>query len=308
MNYQYVFTVFTPTYNRARTLHRVYESLCAQTFRDFEWLIVDDGSTDETESLVSEWSGKSDFPIRYFYQENSGKHVAFNKAVQRANGAFFLPLDSDDACVPEALERFKFHWDSIPENLKEKFSAVTALCMDEDGRIVGDKFPSDVFDSDSLEIKYRYKIYGEKWGFHKTKVLKKFPFPEPEGVKFIPEGIVWSAIARHFKTRFVNEVLRIYYQENTGDENAFSGTKDPKKYASGQALWHESILNNEIDWFWYAPWRFLRSAILFSRYSFHSKGAFKSQMAELKNFRAKFLWLIGLSISYALYLKERKNT
>ena len=104
-----VFTVFTPTYNRAYTLHRVYESLKAQTYRDFEWLIVDDGSNDNTRELIQKWQNESLFSIRYIYQQNSGKHIAFNRAVREAKGELFLTLDSDDACVEEALERFKYH-------------------------------------------------------------------------------------------------------------------------------------------------------------------------------------------------------
>src|SRR5437762_2817315 len=101
-NLPMIFTVFTPTYNRAGTLPRVYESLKAQTFRDFEWIIVDDGSADSTQELVQSWIGDLDFPIRYFRQQNQGKHVAVNLGVKEARGEFFLNLDSDDACVPEA--------------------------------------------------------------------------------------------------------------------------------------------------------------------------------------------------------------
>src|SRR5216684_1317229 len=112
-NYRYVFTVFTPTFNRSLTLSRVYESLRLQTFRDFEWLIVDDGSTDGTKGLVEKWQAESAFAIRYIYQENQGKPAAFNHGVQEARGELFLTLDSDDACVPQALERLKCHWDGI---------------------------------------------------------------------------------------------------------------------------------------------------------------------------------------------------
>lgn len=131
--YQYKFTVFTPTYNRVQTLSRVYESLQVQTFSDFEWLIVDDGSVDRTRELVEGWQMEACFPIHYLWQENQGKHVAFNYALQEARGELFLTLDSDDACVPEALERFYFHWNAIPENRKGQFSAVTALCKDQNG-------------------------------------------------------------------------------------------------------------------------------------------------------------------------------
>src|SRR5438874_2378327 len=100
MSYTYTFTVLTPTYNRANTLPRVYDSLRAQSFRDFEWLVLDDGSSDGTKSLIEDWQATSDFPIRYIYQENQGKPAAFNRGVQEASGELLLTLDSDDACVP----------------------------------------------------------------------------------------------------------------------------------------------------------------------------------------------------------------
>src|SRR5260370_42528889 len=141
MNYRYVFTVFTPTFNRSQTLSRVYEGLRLQTFRDFEWLIVDDGSTDGTKELVEKWQTESAFLIRYIYQENQGKPAAFNHGVQQARGELFVTLDSDDACVPQALERLKYHWDGIPTAEKDKFSAVAVGCACQNGRVVGDEVP-----------------------------------------------------------------------------------------------------------------------------------------------------------------------
>ncbi len=159
---RHVFTVFTATFNRARVLHRVYDSLRTQTFRDFEWLVVDDGSTDGTGALVEAWRAEANFPIRYRYQENRGKHVACNRAVAEARGRFFLTLDSDDACVPQALARLNRYWEEIPEREQPGFSAVTVLCMDEAGRIVGDRFPRRITDSDPLEVPFRLKVRGEK--------------------------------------------------------------------------------------------------------------------------------------------------
>src|SRR5687767_5062754 len=208
--YDYAFTVFTPTYNRAHTLERVYASLDAQSFRDFEWLIVDDGSTDDTRSLVERWRQQARFPIRYLWQENSGKHVAFNVAVREARGELFLPFDSDDGCVPHALECFRRHWESIPGDRRARFSAVTALCKDQHGNLVGSKFPYAVTDSNSLEIHYRFHVTGEKWGFHRTEVLRQYPFPEIRATH-VPESVVWGKIALRYSTRFVNDVLRIYY-------------------------------------------------------------------------------------------------
>ncbi|MBD1896893.1 glycosyltransferase family A protein [Coleofasciculus sp. FACHB-129] len=300
--YQPVFTVFTPTYNRAHTLHRVYESLQAQTYRNFEWVVIDDGSIDNTCELVEQWRQEANFTIRYFYQENSGKHIAVNRGVREAKGELFLVLDSDDACVSEALERFKEHWDLIPEDKKHRFSAVTCLCNDQNGEIVGSRFPFDPTDSDSLEIRYRYKVTGEKWGFHRTEVLRQFPFPEIVGEKTIPQGFVWGRIAREYKTRFINEPLRVY----------FSGTDQltrlsPQQISLGHALWHKIILNEQSSWFWYAPFNFMRSAVHYSRFSFHTGITVSEQFKMLNTRIGKFLLLGALPVGYLVYCQDRKE-
>src|SRR5271157_5948645 len=101
------FTVFTPTYNRVRLLPRVYNSLCKQTYSNFEWLIIDDGSTDGTPDLVKKWESEGHLSIRYYHQENQGKHIAWNKAADLARGEYFLCADSDDEFVPNSLESFQ---------------------------------------------------------------------------------------------------------------------------------------------------------------------------------------------------------
>jgi FkbM family methyltransferase len=300
--YLYTFTVFTPTFNRGHTIHRVYESLKTQTCRNFEWLIIDDGSTDNTGKLVEGWQKKADFPIRYLRQENHGKHVAFNRAVLEAQGELFLTFDSDDACVPEALAYFKHYWDNIPEDERNQFSAVTALCVDQYGKVIGDKFPKDVIDSNSLEITYKFKVKGDKWGFQRTEILKGFPFPVIEGEKFIPEGIVWNAIARKFKTRFVNKAVKIIEYLPDGLSNLSASSS----HAIGHALWHQSILNNDIDWFVFAPLNFFRSAIHYSRFSFHAGIGLHKQSEQLR-LMAKVLWLIFLPIGVVVFFKDKQQ-
>ncbi|MEM9510616.1 MAG: glycosyltransferase family A protein [Cyanobacteria bacterium P01_E01_bin.35] len=306
LKHQYTFTVFTATYNRAHTLSRVFESLQKQdNYHDFEWLIVDDGSTDNTGDLVKQWQQKSMFPIRYFYQENRGKHTAFNRGVREAKGELFLNFDSDDSCVPQALSRFKFHWNAIPEAQRQDFTGVTCLCMDEQEKIVGSRFPFDPTDSDCLEIFYKYKVRGDKWGFHRREVLLKYPFPEitdhhGRRITHIPENIVWKSISRKYKTRFVNEPLRTYF---SGSDQI---TKSPLgKNAFGCALENNTILNTDLDYFWFAPKKFLYSAIHYSRFSFHIGRSLKEQIEKLNTIGARILWLFGLPIGYLVYLKDR---
>ncbi len=263
-----LFTVFTPTYNRKVVLHRVYKSLLRQTFRDFEWLIIDDGSMDGTKELVESWQNDPAtwFPIRYCWQKNQHKKAAHNHGVREAHGELFLPLDSDDYCTQDALKRLAFHWFEIPEAERDGFSAVTALCTYENGAIVGDRFPCEQWiDSDSMEIRYRYGITGEKWGFQRLDVLKQFPFPE-NIPGHVPEGIVWSQIARHYRTRFVNEPLRIYCQDESGDIKQLTSHGSAKKDAVGSLFWKQQVLSDEIAYFRYKPINFVLDAARLTRF------------------------------------------
>lgn len=295
------FTVVTATYNRAATLHRVYDSLRAQTIRDFEWLVVDDGSTDNTRELVSGWTRASEFPIRYLAQDNQGKHIAFNRAVREARGGMIVVLDSDDSCVPEALARFQFHWEAIPPNERDRYTGVTALCADQHGRIVGDPFPRDGFDSDALELRYRHRVRGEKWGCNRADVLRRFPFPEDVRGTYVPESIVWNRIAREFRTRYVNEKLRVYWIEGPSLVHG----RAPARNAFGGRLENQAALNLELDWFGFARRRFLRSAMNYARFSFHLDCGIATQWRDLSRLGARVLWLMMLLPGLALYSMDR---
>jgi len=297
-----LFTVFTPTFNRAHTLHRVYESLSAQTFKDFEWIIVDDGSTDETSELVKSWQEKASFPIRYYYQENAGKHIAFNRGVREAAGELFLPLDSDDACVPNALERLQYHWFSISEQERSGFTGVVALCQDQHGKLVGDAFPRSPLDATYLEQLYRYKVHGDKWGFNQTEILRRFPFPETSGEKLISESVVWTQISKQYKVRYVNERLRVYYQ---GEVDSLSGGNAKiRNLSSRQIAYHREvhydIMNNHLDWFGYAPLTFVKSALAYVYYGFLSGWSLKRQWQSLNSWKAHLLWLVAILPGFML--------
>ena len=207
-NFRYPFSVFTATYNRAHLLPRVCECLAKQTFKDFEWLIVDDGSTDNTREVVAEISRKVSFPVRYVAKPNGGKPSAVNRGAQESQGFLIPILDSDDWYTPDALERFWHHWRNIPENLQPGFVGVTALCCYPSGELIGDRFPQEVFDCDFIDLRYKYKVTGEKGGCVRTDVLRQYPYPETLG-KYVSESLVWNRIAQKYKTRFVNDVLTI---------------------------------------------------------------------------------------------------
>lgn len=298
------FTVFTATYNRASTLPRVYESLRCQSFRDFEWLIVDDGSTDDTASLVAKWQEQSDFLIRYLPTEHEGMSAARNLGVQQAKGTFFLMLDSDDACVPNALERFKYHWDSIPLAQRASFSAVTALCVDQYGNLVGDEYPDSPTDSNTIESRYRLRVKGEKWGFHRTDVLRRFPFPVGDEL-YLPESLVWHAISREYKTRYVNERLRIYWCNEANRSDQVSRHQPFAVGAPGTVLFLTQTLNHDIGWFRVAPGQFVWEAMQYCRFSFHAGRSCIAQVRALENALAWLLWGVTVPMGYVVYRMDR---
>lgn len=289
------FTVFTPTYNRAHTLWRVYDSLKAQTFRDFEWLIVDDGSSDGTEDMVRQWMKTSNFSIRYFYQNNQGKHIAFNRGVSEANGELFLTLDSDDTCVPHALERFHHHWESISIQDRPKFSGVTCLCMNSHGQVIGSKFPADGMDSDPITMETRYRIAGEKWGFHRTDVLRDFPFPVISGECFVPEGLIWNRIARKYKLRFINEPLRIFEMLPEGLSSSI--TRIRVNSPRSARMYYQEYLQADIAWLNKA-----KAAINYIRFSLHANISVSS-IEMGRDLKLAVLW----PVAYLAFRRDRNR-
>jgi glycosyltransferase involved in cell wall biosynthesis len=298
------FTVFTATFNRAHTIGRVHESLRAQTFRDFEWVIVDDGSQDGTRERVAGWSPASPFPIRYFWQANAGKAAATNRGVAEARGELFLIVDSDDAFVPSALARFWHHWQSIPAAERGRYTGVTALSADERGRLVGDPFPRDVLDGRWGDIHYRYGIRGDKWGFHRTDVLRRFPFPVEPGAHHVPEDVVWRAISREYLTRYVNEVLLVYHQH----EGPRLTRVSPREWARFRRL-QARRLSEDRRWFRVAPLQLARLAVHYARFSFLAGDPVRTQVAALEGSVPKLLWAaaapLGLALSWRDRLRER---
>jgi glycosyltransferase involved in cell wall biosynthesis len=295
-----LFTVFTPTYNRAHTLHRVHDSLCAQTLRDFEWLVVDDGSTDNTEELIASWRKTTDFPIRYFKQDHSGKHIAHNFAALEASGRFFLPLDSDDACLPHALERMAYHWDMIPRPDRVFYSGVDGLCIDQQGKIIGDQFPSNPFDANMRELCYVYRVRGEKWGSTLTEIVRKFPFPEIRRT-YVPEGTLWLQIARKYKKRCVNEIFRKYYVDDglTG-VTVTKRIRDFGDYAPGRLYFYTWLLNNDLEYFLHSPTPFLKAAVMLPIAARFSSQSVRGILKSLKRPSAKALVVLALPFSAVL--------
>jgi glycosyltransferase involved in cell wall biosynthesis len=298
------FTVFTPTFNRAHTLHRVFGSLCDQSLRDFEWVIVDDGSTDNTPELIKKWTAKAAFSIRYFRQPNTGKHIAHNIAVGEARGVLFAVLDSDDALETDALERIRKNWLEIPDVEREGYSGLGSLCRDQRGKIIGVPFPTSPFDADFRESFFvRRRFGGEKWGVSRTDVLRQFPFPDIKGTNFVPEALLGFQMAKAYKRRYVNEVFRIYY---VGDEKAgatLTGRDNIAKGARGRLYFYVWMLNNEMAFFPRAPMPFIKAAAVLPVVARYGGVTIGEVWRQLKAWRAKALFLAALPLALALWVR-----
>ncbi len=297
-----LFTVFTPTYNRGHTIQRVFDCLRAQTLRDFEWIVVDDGSTDSTSELIAGWAKVADFPIRYFRQQHSGKHIAHNLAVREARGQFFAPLDSDDAFLPDSLERLDGHWNAIPVSERPYFSGVGGLCCDQHGAIIGDRFPASPFDATLRDVLYIHRIRGEKWGVSRTDVFRQYPFPEIAGTQFVPEGMIGLQMAKSYKRRFVNEVFRVYYINEDKIGANLSSRTSLVTSSPGRLYYYIWLLNHDLAYFCHSPVPFIKAAAMLPIVTRYSGQSLRAVWKELNNYRAKLLVLVAYPLSLLLYL------
>lgn len=189
-----ILTIFTPTYNRAYTLERLYNSLLHQSSKDFEWLIVDDGSTDNTKELINRFILENKIEINYIWQENGGKHRAINRGVDMALGDYFMIVDSDDYLTYDAVE-------SVMRELKKISTRndVSGICFRKvnysTGVIIGRAFPENASFATTFDIIYNWKIREDKAEVFRTKLLHGNPFPEISGERFMTEAYVWNKVA-----------------------------------------------------------------------------------------------------------------
>lgn len=203
----YKLTVFTPTYNRAYTLPKLYESLIGQTEKDFEWLVIDDGSSDITQELIASYIQDQKIAIRYYKQKNGGKHRAINKGVNLANGELFFIVDSDDFLVDNALKLIVNIYKEV--RIDKSFAGVCGLKVYPDMTPLGGEPNFDVIDANAIDIRFKYRVKEDLAEAFKTDILREYPFPDFKDEKFCPESLVWNRIAQNYKLRYTNKVIYI---------------------------------------------------------------------------------------------------
>ncbi len=205
-------TVFTPTYNRGYIIKALYESLKRQTFKDFEWVVVDDGSSDNTLAIFQNEIIPDNhfFNIIYITTPNGGKHRAINEGVRHAHGDLFYIVDSDDYVTDDALEKIIEADTSIPVEDRISFAGICGLKGHSMTEIIGSTFDGDRYLDITVSERPKYNIRGDKSHAFYTDILKKYPFPEFEGENFLTEAVVFDKISNDGYTfRHFNNIIHI---------------------------------------------------------------------------------------------------
>ncbi len=223
-------TVFTPAYNRAHTLPRTYESLKKQGNKNFIWLIIDDGSTDNTKELVEKWiSEENDFTIRYIYKENGGMHTAHNVAYQNITTELNVCIDSDDCLAENAIDKILTFWN---KNKNNKYAGIVGLDSDLNGNLIGKDF--DNLKETTLSGYYANGGKGDKKLVYRTDVINKYPeYPVFEGEKYVGLNYKYLLIDQDYKLLVLNEVLcNVEYQEDGSSNSMWKQYyRNPKGFA-----------------------------------------------------------------------------
>lgn len=300
----FMFTVFTSTYNRAYVLRRAFNSLQQQTFKDFEWVVVDDGSTDDTERLVRDLAQEALFPVRYFFQPHGHTKKAINRGAREAGGELFIFLDSDDELMPNALERINFYWQKVSSEKHLQICGIFGLCQYVDGGLVGRKFPQDCMKSSLNEILFRHKAVGERAAAIVTSVLRQYSFPE-NIPGLVPEGTVFVRMARKYQAIFVNEVFRVYHSSDDSITPKKRFGDFIRNRAEGRALCASEILSHEIKkYFFYNPKQFFVEAIMYVRSALHIK---RGEVPKISCFWGRLLVFILYPFGFLLACFDRMS-
>lgn len=215
------FTVFTPTYNRAYILKEVYDSLINQSFQSFKWVIIDDGSTDGTDSFVSGWIEEKKLNIIYENQENQGRFAAFNTAVKYFEGELLIILDSDDCLKKDALMLIKECWEKEKRN---GYSGIISYMAYSDDTIIGTTFPPDLTAERTYVLRDKYKMKGDKAVYFSINIIKKYKYPLIKGEKFIGDSIIMDKINEIAPMYILREQLYIREYQKDSITNHLIGT------------------------------------------------------------------------------------
>lgn len=286
-------TVVTPTYNRADKLHRLFQSLCGQTSKDFKWLCIDDGSTDGTEQLIvnlirEQRDIANGIQIRYIKKENGGKHSALNVAFREVDTELLFIVDSDDVLTDDAIETISMDWSRLINH--DKLCGIGYLRGYSEYSRIGDAYSTDRFLSNFITERYNKGVDGDKAEVWVTEKLRGFQYPEVEGEKFISESVAWIWLAKQYDMFFVNKIIYIteYLVGGLSDAGRILRFKCPHLMAYGSLMTMSREFSVKIR---------VKEALLYIVYSLFGK----QTMREILCCRYHVLVLLNIIPGYLLY-------
>lgn len=287
-------TIFTPSYNRAYLLPRLYESLLIQDNKNFEWIIVDDGSSDNTKEVVNGFIQEGKINITFETQQNSGKHIAINRGVELAKGELFFIVDSDDYLTIDALQVIS---DKYTVEISEDPS-IAGICGRKgysETKPIGSEHFSEDFLVSSLDFRYKLNMKGDMAEVIKTNVIREFPFPVIEGEKFCTEGLIWSRVAEHHKFLFFSKIIYIaeYLEGGLSDSIVKVRIKSPN-YA---ILFYSELEKMKIPLL-----QKIKANINFWRFAKYTKLSFSQKLRKVNLLNS----VLGIPISVIFSFKDPK--
>lgn len=273
MNKNNFLTIMTPTYNRAHTLPKLYESLCNQTNLEFYWLVVDDGSTDNTKELINLWIKENKIKIKYKYQKNQGMNVAINSAIKIAKTELFVWIGSDDFLPVDMVETIINLW--ISNDINDNIAGIIGLDTTYEGKVIGNEFPNNLIECDYNTLYKKYEVYGDKTYVYRTDILKENLFPIFGEEKEMVTAYLHSRIAEKYKLLILNKSLCNVFYSQDGISNNYWMTI--KTNCNGHAFYHNykmSIENNKKFLYKHAA-NYVLCSIFAKKYNFISKATRK---------------------------------
>lgn len=223
-------TIFTPTFNRGYCLNKCYQSLKRQTCKDFIWLIIDDGSSDNTKEMVDSWILENIIEIKYKFQENQGMHGAHNTAYEIIETELNVCIDSDDYMPNQAVEKILNFWKI---NKNNELAGIAGLDARTDGTIIGTKFPNEIKQATLFDLYYKHRIRGDKKLVYRTDLTKNYPYPVFIGEKYVGLAYKYNKIDLTHKLALLNEVLCIveYLEDGSSNNMLKQYRKNPQGFA-----------------------------------------------------------------------------
>jgi glycosyltransferase involved in cell wall biosynthesis len=286
-------TVFTPTFNRSELLNNLYFSLQNKTCKNFEWIIVDDGSIDNTQKIVSGFiEQNNDFKITYVKQENQGKHISINKGVELATGELFFVVDSDDILTSDSIQLIQQKYEIVKDN--SSIAGVVGRKAYFNGDLIGSDINYDDMICSSIDFRFKYNIQGDMAEVFKTSILKKYPFPKYENERFCTESLIYNRIAKDYNMLWFSK--KVYLAEYLPDGLSAKVVKIRMTSPIAAMITYAELSKLKIPLI-----QKIKANINFWRFSFNSNYSLlqKTKLISL------ILSVLGYPLGYILYTKDK---